>query len=88
MGKRKVITYEVNTLQMIELRARMTEGLFGSFVYSFVQESHLVFLEGRGELEFGLLMKKSKSSGFKSCKRKCRFMALVVKPVNTSGFEV
>ena len=62
MDKRKVIAYEVDTLQMIELRARMTEGIFGSFVYSFGTGIAFSFLAGRGELEFGLLMKKSRSS--------------------------
>ena len=89
MSKRKVISYKVNTLQMIELRARMTEGVFGSFVYSFATGVAFSFFGRQRRIRVWIIDEEIQEfTGFKSSKRKCRFMALVAKPVNTSGFEV
>jgi hypothetical protein len=88
MDERKVIPCEVNTLQMVELRARITECVFGSFIYSFSTGIAFSFFSRKRRVGVWIIDEEIQEfTGFKSIKRKCRLMALVAKPVNTSSFE-
>ena len=89
MDKRKVIPCEVNTLKMVDLRARIAECVFGSFIYSFSTGIAFSFFSRKRRVGVWIIDEEIQEfTGFKSSQRKCRFMAVVAKPVNTSGFEV